>query len=81
MDLLSSIRKNAAKRGKHIVLPEGEDERTIKAASILASEDICRVTLIGPETDLFQHADKLGISLERVTIIDPVTSEKTDSCT
>ena len=81
MDLLSSIRKNAAKRGKHIVLPEGEDERTIKAASILASEDICRVTLIGPETDLFQHADKLGISLERVTIIDPVTSEKTDSYT
>ena len=39
MTLLEQIRENAKKVGKRIVLPEGEEERTLKAADVILGEE------------------------------------------
>ena len=49
MNILERLRQRAAADPQHIVLPEGEDPRTVIAASICARERIARVTLIGSE--------------------------------
>jgi phosphotransacetylase len=49
MQVLEQIRARAASAPKHIVLPEGEDERTIRAASLCAHAKLAQLTLIGAE--------------------------------
>ncbi|MFH1940918.1 MAG: phosphate acetyltransferase [bacterium] len=75
MDLLARIRKEASTRGKHIVLPEGEDGRMVQAAVRLVHEGVCRVTLLGQEDLLSQKAKEFGISLEGLHIQNPLTSK------
>ncbi len=70
MDILQKIRSRAATQPQHIVLPEGEDDRTIVAASRLASERIARVTLLGTEDRIRSRAAALGVSLTSVPILD-----------
>ncbi len=71
MDILHRIRVRAATRLKHIVLPEGEDERTITAAARIASERLARVTLLGNEEKIRDCAATLGAALTNVVIINP----------
>jgi phosphate acetyltransferase len=52
------------------VLPEGEDERTIRAASLAVAERIARITLIGREEVIRGKANDLGVALTGVSIID-----------
>ena len=47
MNLLEQIKENAKKCNKRIVLPEGTEERTLKAADILIAEGIAQIILIG----------------------------------
>ena len=47
MNLLEQIKENAKKCNKRIVLPEGTEERTLKAADILIGEGIAQIILIG----------------------------------
>ncbi len=76
MELLKEIRNNASKRKKTIVLPESHDERVISAASVLASEEIANVITLGNEAKIRETAEKLGVSLQGVRIIDFEKSEK-----
>ena len=46
MDLLDTIKLNAKKHNKRIVLPEGYEERTIKAADIAIKEELAQIILI-----------------------------------
>lgn len=71
MDILHRIRVRAATRLKHIVLPEGEDERTIAAAARIATERLARVTLLGNEEKIRDRAATLGAALTNVPIINP----------
>jgi phosphate acetyltransferase len=75
MDLLGRIREEASKRGKHIVLPEGDDDRMVRAAVRLVHEGVCRVTLLGQEDLLNQKAKEFGISLEGIHIQNPLISK------
>ncbi len=70
MDILQKIRSRAATQPQHIVLPEGEDDRTIVAAARLTSERIARVTLLGSEEKIRSRAATLGVSLTSVPILD-----------
>jgi phosphate acetyltransferase len=72
MDILHRIRVRAATRLKHIVLPEGEDDRTILAASRISGERLARVTLLGHEEKIRDRATTLGATLTNVPIINPV---------
>ena len=70
MDMLERIRARAAAAPKRIVLPEGEDERTILAAALSVGERIASLTLIGREDIIRERAAKLGANLTGVAILD-----------
>ena len=75
--VMEQIKARAAKLGKNIVLPEGEDARVVKAAADATKEGIARITLIGnPEEIAKNNPD---IDLTGVTVIDPKTSDKHDA--
>jgi phosphate acetyltransferase len=68
--MLEQIRARAASDPKHIVLPEGEDERTVRAASMIMRERIAQVTLIGQEQAIRDKASRIGTALTGISIID-----------
>ena len=76
MDLLRQIRDTATEKKKHIVLPEGEDDRMIQAAERLVQDRICQVTILGVPHDIRRRAEDLTISLENVQIINPQESNQ-----
>ncbi len=60
---------------RHIVLPEGNDERILRAAEILTRRDVADLTILGDPGEVRALEARLGIHLEKVTIVDPRTSE------
>ena len=60
---------------KHIVLPEGNDERVLQAASILLKRNVVDITLLGNEEEIHRKAAELRISLEGAFIIDPYDND------
>jgi phosphate acetyltransferase len=70
MQVLEQIRGRAASAPKHIVLAEGEDERTIRAASLCMKERIAQLTLIGSEDVIRDKAAKMSIDLTGVSMLD-----------
>jgi phosphate acetyltransferase len=70
MSILRRLRVRAATQPQHIVLPEGEDDRTIVAASKIAEERLARITLLGDEEKIRSRAQSLGVSLTNVPILD-----------
>ncbi len=77
MSVLQQIRERASKLGKTIVLPEGEEQRVIEAASILTREGIAKVILLGDPETISGKAK--GADLTNVTILDYLHSEKMES--
>jgi len=77
MELLDRIKSNAKKLNKRIVLPEGYEERNIKAADIAIEENLARIILIGNPEEIHEHGKKFGLkNLAKATIIDPKSHEK-----
>lgn len=75
MDLITKIREKAKKSHKKIVLPEGTEERTLKAADIILEEKLAKVVLLGNRETIFKMAGELGLkNIEQAEIIDPLTS-------
>ncbi len=73
--VLENIKKQASALNKCIVLPEGEDSRVVIAAAQAVKENLARVVVLGnPEQIKTANPD---VDLTGVTIIDPVTNEKT----
>ncbi|MBQ1269648.1 MAG: phosphate acetyltransferase [Clostridia bacterium] len=72
--VMEQIKARAAKLGKHIVLPEGEDARVVKAAADATKEGIARITLIGNAEEIAKNNP--DVDLTGVTVIDPRTSDK-----
>jgi phosphate acetyltransferase len=79
MELLDHIKLNARKHNKRIVLPEGYEERTIKAADIAIKDGLAHIILIGDPAEIRSHAEKLGlINIAKATFIDPKSHDKKD---
>ncbi|MBW6478081.1 MAG: phosphate acetyltransferase [Bacteroidales bacterium] len=77
MDLLTSIKANAKKHDKCIVLPEGTEERTLKAADEIIRDGIARIILLGNKTEIENLSRQFGLEhIAQATIIDPVNHEK-----
>ena len=70
MDILERIRQRAASKPQHIVLPEGNDPRTVIAASICARNRLARITLLGDEATIRETAQREGADLGGVDVID-----------
>lgn len=79
MSIILQIREKAKKLGKKIVLPEATDERVILAAAGIVADGLAVPVLVGNEESIRKHAEKLGVSLEGVEIVDPTTYSKLDA--
>ena len=78
MDLITSIIERAKANKQRIVLPESLEERTLTAADRSLADDIADIILIGNPDEIAKKAQELGLKhIEKATIIDPATSEKT----
>lgn len=60
---------------QHIVLPEGNEERILRAAEILSLRGVARLTLLGNVDEVRQKILALGLRLDDIEIIDPEHSE------
>ena len=79
MDLITTIKNNAKKHNKCIVLPEGTEERTLKAADEIIREGIARIILLGNPDEINTLARQHSLSsVSQATIIDPVSHDKKD---
>ncbi|MEA5120448.1 MAG: phosphate acetyltransferase [Propionibacterium sp.] len=67
--------EQARRVNKHIVLPEGTEERILRAAHRLAEQKICRLTLLGDPAAIGQLAAELGLTIDGIQLIDPQTSQ------
>jgi len=80
MNLIEQIKENAKLNQQRIVLPEGYEERTIKAADIVLKEGIAMITLLGNTKEIEDHSKKLGLKhISKATLIDPQKSEKREA--
>ncbi|ASR00450.1 phosphate acetyltransferase [Streptomyces sp. 11-1-2] len=61
-------------RRRRVVLPEGAEERVLRAADVLLRRDVCDLTLLGEEDAIRKRAAELGIQLAEAQIVDPQTS-------
>ena len=68
------LMERAKARRTHIVLPEGEDERVLRAAEILLRRDVVDLTILGGVEDVRGQAASLGLDLGRAALVDPVDS-------
>lgn len=68
--------KRAKSQKKHIVLPEGNDDRIITAAAQLIKKDVVKLTILGNVDDIKNSIIRLNLSfnIDDVQIIDPITS-------
>jgi phosphate acetyltransferase len=68
--ILEQIRQRAAADPQHIILPEGEDPRTINAAEMCVRDRVARITIIGDEEKVRSLANEAGANLNGVDILD-----------
>ena len=68
--ILEEIRKRAAADLQHIILPEGEDPRTLKAAEMCVRDRIAKITVLGSEEKLRAAAGDAGANLNGIEILD-----------
>lgn len=77
MGFIDEIKAKAKANMKTIVLPESEDARTYEAAQAVLKEGTANLVIIGSEEEVKKNG--AGFDIEGATIIDPATSEKTES--
>jgi phosphate acetyltransferase len=75
----TAFRERAKGLKRHIVLPEGVDDRTIKAASVILKEGIAKVTVLGDPKDMQSRAAGLGVGVEGAVLRNPLDDPETDS--
>jgi phosphate acetyltransferase len=63
---------------RRVVLPEGTEERVLRAADVLLRRGVCDLTLLGPVEQIRKKAADLGVDLVDSQIVDPATSELRD---
>lgn len=77
MDILNKMLLRAQQNPQRIVLPEGDEPRTLEAANIILRDKIAHLTLIGSPDKIHQMADEKGYQyIKEATIIDPLTDPK-----
>ena len=74
MELIDKIHSMAKKAGKTIVLPEGTEERTLRAADYSLKNGLAKIILLGNEQEVKKLANDYNLSnIDKAQIIDPVS--------
>lgn len=80
MNFTEKMIERAVKNAKTLVLAEGLEERTLKAAELITKKKIAKkVYLVGDEKAIAEKAKSLGVNLSGVEISNPITSSKKDA--
>jgi phosphate acetyltransferase len=72
------LQDRARSNRKRIVLPEGDDDRILKAAGRLLQRSVADLTILGDEAEVRARAAELGVDLSAATVLDPQNSELCD---
>ena len=75
---LHTLIEKARSDRRRIVLPEGTEERILRAVDSLRRRNVVDITLLGNEDEIRDRAAKLKVPLEGVEVIDPATSDRLD---
>ena len=79
MELIEQLVAHAKANKQRIVLPEGTEERTLKAANQILTDEVADLILLGNVEEIQALAKKWGLgNIHRATLIDPATSEKAE---
>ncbi|MCR5131011.1 MAG: phosphate acetyltransferase [Prevotella sp.] len=79
MNLLEQIVARAKANKQRIVLPEAEEERTLRAADRVLADDIANIILIGNPESIKADAEKWGLTnISKATIIDPLNNPRSE---
>ncbi|QHE53877.1 phosphate acetyltransferase [Pontibacillus sp. HMF3514] len=78
-NLFDSLRDKLSGSDKHVVLPEGKDDRILEAASKLGEEGIVTPVLVGNKDEVKQKASELSLNIEKSDIVDPANYEDFDA--
>ncbi len=79
MELINKIHNMAKAAGKTIVLPEGTEERTMRAADYALKHGLAKIILLGDEDEIKAKATQLSLSnLDKAQLINPVTFKEKD---
>ena len=65
--------ERAREARRHVVLPEGGEERILRAAEIVLRRQVAELTLLGPPEELRRRARELGVDLSGAHLVDPAT--------
>ena len=76
MELLDQIKEKARKLQNRIVMAEGTELRTLKAAEIIIKEKLAKITLLGNPGEIAELTKVEGINITGAEIIDPLTDAK-----
>ncbi len=74
--MMEKVFEKAKKDLRKIVLPEGEEGRTVQAAAILKAEGLAEIVLLGNPEIIRAEAEQRGVSVEGIELIDPTDSPK-----
>ena len=75
MELMNQVWEAARADIKRIVLPEGDEERTLVASEKIKKENLAHLILVGDEKVIRDKAEKLNVNLIGIEIVDPNKSE------
>ncbi len=78
MSMIDIVKAKARSDVKSIVLPEGDEVRTVEAASILKKEGLADPVLIGEKGSIEAAAAKTGCDISGIRIVDPLLSTKAE---
>ena len=79
MELLDRIKLNAKKYNKRIVLPEGYEERTVRAADKAIEEELANIILLGNPGEILKDAERMGLkNIGKATLVDPKSHDRKD---
>ncbi len=76
MELIDRLKSKARAYPQRIVLPEGEDERVIRAAAQVTAERYAQITLLGRTKIIRAAADRAGLKLDGIEVLDPLSSPR-----
>src|SRR5690554_4458681 len=82
MEFIEQLKEKAGRCKQRIVLPEGLEERTLKAANQILEEDFADIVLIGNPAKVKEEAGRLGLGLiSKAKIVDPLQHDRMEAYT
>ncbi|TFB67448.1 phosphate acetyltransferase [Cryobacterium sp. Hz9] len=66
-----ALLERARQNRQHIVLPEGEDDRVLRAAATLLARDVVELTILGEEFEVRSRAIGLGLDISKARVLSP----------